>query len=106
MAVYVDDFYVTGVKFGRMKMSHMCADSTEELLAMADKINLARKWIQCEGEGKEHFDVAMSTRKKAIAAGAIPKPMRELAKLVVARKSPNEKLLFTEPDQQEELKLI
>lgn len=92
MAVYVDDFYKTGITFGRMKMSHMVADSTEELLAMADKIGLQRKWIQEKGDPKEHFDVAMSTRAKAIAAGAIEKPMRELARLTVYRAGPNTKL--------------
>jgi len=43
MAVYVDDCQVP---FGRMKMCHMVADSTEELCVMACKIGVARKWIQ------------------------------------------------------------
>ena len=43
MAVYVDNMQA---QFGRMKMCHMIADSTEELLAMADRIGVARKWIQ------------------------------------------------------------
>lgn len=94
MSVYVDDFYKTGMGVGSMKMSHMVADSTEELLEMADKIGLQRKWLQYPGDPKEHFDVAMSTRKKAIAAGAIEKPMRELARLTVHRSGPNEKLIF------------
>lgn len=42
MTVYVDD--VEHV-FGRMKMCHMWADTLDELLAMADRIGVDRKWI-------------------------------------------------------------
>lgn len=94
MSVYVDDFYIMGLGVRNMKMSHMNADTTQELLEMADKIGLQRKWIQYIGTNQEHFDVAMSTRKKAIEAGAIEKPMRELARAVVKRKGPNEVLIF------------
>jgi len=73
MPVYVDDMwrYPMG-RFGRMKMSHMVADSREELLAMADRIGLARRWLQHAGEGRsrEHFDVSLSLRARAVGAGA------------------------------------
>lgn len=69
MSVYVDDMYA---EFGRMKMCHMYADTHEELVEMADKIGVARKWIQYPGHPvKEHFDIAMSKRRLAVAAGAI-----------------------------------
>ena len=69
MAVYVDAAFIP---YGRMRMSHMWADSREELLEMADKIGLNRKWIQEPPKASwVHFDVAMVTREKAIAAGAI-----------------------------------
>jgi len=72
MTVYVDDMYRYPVgQFGRMKMSHMVADTRAELDAMADKIGVARKWIQSQGTHQEHYDVAMSARAKAIAAGAV-----------------------------------
>lgn len=46
MAVYIDNFYITGAgNFGRMKMSHMVADTTEELLEMVDKLGMKRQWI-------------------------------------------------------------
>ena len=47
MTVYVDDMHLSPMgQFGRMKMSHMIADSTDELLAMADRIGLARRaWV-------------------------------------------------------------
>ncbi|HTG26080.1 MAG TPA: DUF4031 domain-containing protein [Reyranella sp.] len=69
MSVYVDDMEAP---FGRMKMCHMVADTREELLAMADTIGVARKWIQKpEGHPVEvHFDIALSKRALAIAAGA------------------------------------
>jgi hypothetical protein len=42
--VYVDDMYKSPMgQFGRMKMSHMIADTTEELLQMADKIGVKKK---------------------------------------------------------------
>lgn len=85
MAVYVDDFYVTGMGLGRMKMSHMIADTTEELLAMVDKIGVQRKWIQDAGTPREHFDIALGKRKLAIQFGAIEIGMRELAKMTKER---------------------
>src|SRR6218665_2862059 len=82
MSVYVDNFYETGGgNFGRMKMSHLMADTTEELLAIVDKIGVDRKWIQYPGTSKEHFDIAMSKRKLAILHGAKPVTWREMAKI-------------------------
>src|SRR5688572_28937888 len=84
--VYVDNFYITGAgNFGRMKMSHMIADTTEELLQMADKIGVARKWIQHAGTTREHFDVCMSARTKAIKLGAQALGFRELSEIISRR---------------------
>lgn len=77
VSVYVDDMRAA---FGRMVMCHMWADSDAELLAMADAIGVARKWIQGHPElsfGKHrraswvHFDIALSKRALAVKAGAI-----------------------------------
>jgi hypothetical protein len=68
MSVYVDDMRA---EFGNMIMCHMVADSTEELLAMVDKIGVQRKWIQYSGTYREHFDIALSKKKLAIQNGAI-----------------------------------
>lgn len=68
MAVYVDDMRAG---FGRMVMCHMVADTTDELLAMADKIGVQRKWLQNAGTPKEHFDIALSKRALAVKAGAV-----------------------------------
>lgn len=68
MAVYVDDMEA---KYGRMVMCHMVADSTDELMAMADKIGVARRWLQKPGHYQEHFDVCKAMRVRAVALGAI-----------------------------------
>lgn len=81
MPVYVDDMFRSELgKFGRMKMSHMMADSQDELLEMADQIGVSRRWLQNRGQGRhrEHFDVSMSLRAKAVAAGAVEVTMRDL----------------------------
>ncbi len=84
--VYVDDMYKYGAgKFGRMSMSHLMADTTEELLAMVDKIGVNRKWIQYPGTPKEHFDICLSKRKLAVAAGAKEITWREMGKLTMER---------------------
>ncbi len=83
MTVYVDDMKAA---FGRMKMCHMIADSTEELLQMADKIGVQRKWLQHAGSTREHFDIAMSKRKLAVEAGAVEITRRELGLMVLNRR--------------------
>ncbi|MEB2504594.1 DUF4031 domain-containing protein [Burkholderia sp. BCCIQ04A] len=78
MTVYVDDMYRHEIgKFGRMKMSHLIADTTDELLAMVRAIGVNPKWIQHAGTRDEHFDIAISMRAAAIAAGAIPITYRQ-----------------------------
>jgi hypothetical protein len=90
MAVYVDDMYTISLgQFGRMKMSHLMADSTEELLMMVDWIGVQRRWIQKQGTKLEHFDISISKRKIAIDMGTIPKPMRELATAALKREDQN-----------------
>jgi hypothetical protein len=75
MTVYVDDMYLYPMgQFGRMKMSHMVADTEAELHDLAGRIGLARRWYQ-----GDHYDVSMSLRAKAVAAGAVEITMRELA---------------------------
>ena len=78
MTVYVDDMRAP---FGRMLMCHMLADTTEELLAMADRIGVARKWIQYPGTTREHFDIALGKRALAVAAGAKEITWREAGRM-------------------------
>lgn len=85
MAVYVDDMQV---QYRRMVMCHMVADTTEELLQMADAIGVDRKWIQLKGTYKEHFDIAKTKRAAAVRCGAVEITRSELgAFLATKRKS-------------------
>lgn len=71
MTVYVDDMYLYPMgQFGRMKMSHMIADSDDELHAMADRIGIARRWFQDKFSGP-HYDIAKSKRALAVQFGAV-----------------------------------
>lgn len=84
MTVYIDDM---NAPVGRMKMCHMIADSTDELMAMADLIGVHRKWIQKAGTNHEHFDIALSKKSVAIEKGAIAVSQRELGRILVNRRS-------------------
>jgi hypothetical protein len=76
MTVYVDDM---NAPFGRMKMCHMLSDSDEELHAMADRIGVARKWWQSpEKASVSHYDIALSKKALAVAAGAVQISWRQV----------------------------
>ncbi|RBI87473.1 hypothetical protein DRV85_00630 [Rhodosalinus halophilus] len=47
---------------------------------MADRLGLSCRWLQKPGTRLEHFDVSLSCRRKAVAAGAQEITMRELAR--------------------------
>jgi hypothetical protein len=83
MSVYVDDMKAG---FGRMVMCHMLADTTDELLAMADKIGVQRKWLQHAGTYREHFDIALSKRALAVQHGAVEITLRDAAMMQRARR--------------------
>lgn len=69
MSVYVDDMRA---RVGRLVMCHMWADTLDELLAMADLIGVARRWLQRPPQASwVHFDIALSKRALAVKAGAI-----------------------------------
>jgi hypothetical protein len=53
-------------------MCHMIADTPEELHAMADHIEVARRWFQEPPKASFwHYDIAQSKRALAIGAGAL-----------------------------------
>lgn len=75
MTVYVDDFYKSPQGWHRgMRMSHMIADTEEELFTMADRIGVQRKWYQ-----GDHFDISYAKRVLALRAGAVEVTRQELA---------------------------
>lgn len=84
MAVYVDDMKAG---YGRMKICHMLADTDKELHAMAERIGVARKWwqdpVQTAGS---HYDIALSKRALAVAAGAVEITWRQAGAMNTRRK--------------------
>ncbi len=84
MSVYVDNM---AKPFGRMIMCHMIADCTEDLMAMADRVGVARRWVQNPGTPTEHFDICLEARRKAVTAGAIEITMREAVTMLRARRT-------------------
>lgn len=87
MTVYVDDMYLYPMgQYGRMKMSHMIADTTDELVAMAQAIGVQAKWIQKAGSSGEHFDIAQSKREIALRNGAVAITMRQCSSMCVRRR--------------------
>jgi len=69
VTVYVDDVRYS---YGRMVMCHLWADTQEELLAMVDTIGVHRRWLQQPPKASwVHFDIALSKKALALAAGAV-----------------------------------
>jgi Protein of unknown function (DUF4031) len=85
MTVYVDDMNVSyrpaHVPGRSYSLSHMIADTEEELHAMADRIGVPRKWYQ-----GDHYDITKSAKARAIAAGAQAITMRQLARMAGNRR--------------------
>jgi len=84
MAVYVDDMRAA---YGRMVMCHMLADTDDELHAMAARIGVARRWWQSpEKTSGSHYDIALSKRALAVAAGAVEITMRQAGAMNIRRR--------------------
>lgn len=75
MSVYVDDYRA---RFGRMVVCHMIADTTDELLAMADRIGVDRRHLQHAETWRSHFDIFLNRRRLAVKHGAVVITAREL----------------------------
>lgn len=83
--VYVDDMkaeYQPSHRPGfKYIMSHMVADTDEELHEMAHKIGVQRRWFQ-----KDHYDVTQTSRKLAVQHGAIEITQRQCAIMMMNRR--------------------
>ena len=91
MTVYVDD---VRHPFGRMVMCHLWADTEAELLAMVDRIGVDRRWYQRPPKASwHHFDISLSKKAAAIAAGAVLTdrygPVEHVARLHIASGIPD-----------------
>lgn len=84
MTVYVDDMRAS---YGRMVMCHMLADTDAELHAMAARIGVARRWWQSpEKTSGSHYDIALSKRAQAVAAGAVEITLKQAAAMNARRR--------------------
>lgn len=75
MAIYVDD---AKIPYKRYKMCHLAADTDAELMEFAERLGLRPEW-----KHKDHFDVCITKRQKAIDLGAIEITQHELAVMVI-----------------------
>ena len=78
--VYVDD---ARIGYGRMKMSHMLADTPDELHAMAQRIGVARRHYQL-AVSAPHYDICVRARADALEFGAKAVQSRDLVPLMRA----------------------
>jgi len=63
-----------------MLMSHMAADTIEELHQMAQEVGVAKRHFQNK-QGKPHYDICKQNKLKAIELGAIEVNDREIIEL-------------------------
>lgn len=82
MPVYVDRALnpYRGTRGRQWKMSHLLADTEQELHDLAARIGLKREWFQ--NHGTPHYDLCQSKRRMAIAAGAIEIDRRQTVALI------------------------
>jgi hypothetical protein len=64
-------------RYGRMIMSHMAADTIEELHSMAASVNVRRRHFQNK-KGKPHYDICKRNKLRAIELGAVEVDDRKL----------------------------
>jgi len=79
MPVYAD---AATNPLGRMKMSHLLADTLEELHAMARRVGLKREWFQ--DRKTPHYDLCQAKRRLAVRAGAVEIDRRRTVALIRA----------------------
>ena len=76
--LYVDH---VRIPFRGMLMSHLVADTPEELLTAQTSLSIPKGSIQYPGTWKEHLDVSESKRTLAIRMGAQPISGRQLVQI-------------------------
>lgn len=79
MALYVDD---ARNRYGRMLMSHMMADTPEELEAARLALGIPPTAIHHPGSPDEHMDLSQAKRQQAIGSlSAVPVTQRFLVRM-------------------------
>jgi hypothetical protein len=87
VTVYVDDMEA---RYGRMKMCHMVGDTDEELHSMAKRIGVARRWHQKPGTPRSHYDICLSKKALALAAGAVAITWKQAGAMSARRRETGE----------------
>ena len=82
--LYVDK---AKIPYHRMKMSHLIADSTDELAQAARDLQIGPRHINKRGKAEEHLDICQYKKVMAIKSlGAIEVSDRELVKKIRAKR--------------------
>lgn len=92
MSVYIDDAFIDATvgsadRRFRSRWCHLVADSSEELLQVAERLGIDQRWLQRRGEPGEHFDLPEPRREHAVQYGAIEISWRESVALVRAHRA-------------------
>jgi hypothetical protein len=53
---------------------------------MADRIGVARKWVQKSGTPEEHYDVSLTAKAKAVRFGAIECDRKKIVEIIKAKR--------------------
>lgn len=69
-------------QYRHMIMSHMVADTLDELHAMAQRLGLKRSWFQVSRSGMPHYDICQTKREQAIRLGAVEIDRRKMVELI------------------------
>jgi len=82
VSVYVHPLVETvpGPGWRYKHVSHMIADTREELHALASQIGLSREWFQLKST--PHYDLTANKQKLAIKHGALLVSLREFVQTV------------------------
>ena len=84
MAIYVDH---ARIPYRRMLMSHLLADSSQELEDARRNLGLPDGCTQYPGTAKEHLDISESKRREALDMGALEISSRELVGIIRKRRA-------------------
>ena len=85
MTLYVDN---VRTPYGRMLLSHMAADTPEELERARIQLGLPISAVHNAGTEREHIDLSAAKRREAIdLLGAVPVTPRDLVKIRQKRRA-------------------
>ena len=85
MTLYVDN---VRTPYGRMLLSHMAADTPEELQRARIQLGLPLSAVHNAGTDREHIDLSAAKRREAInILGAVPITPRDMVRIRQKRRA-------------------